>query len=70
MIFFGPLDVRIFDDVACLLEIDPDLHAAGRVFRGKSLLSALYPCRILPASCCFLKAVIFKDVLVCLSVLE
>lgn len=49
---------------------DPDFLGIERVFRGRSLISTLNPCQRLTAGCCSLKAVIFKDVQVCLSVLE
>lgn len=48
---------------------DPNLLATGRGFRGRSLISTLTPCPRLNW-CCALKAVVFEDVLVCLSVWE
>lgn len=46
---------------------DPDLHSTGRVFRGKSLIPILSPCQILFTGCCSLKAVVFEDIWMCLS---
>lgn len=46
---------------------DPNLLSTGRGFRGRSLISTLTPCQRLNW-CCTLKAVVFEDVLVCLSV--
>lgn len=48
---------------------DPNLLSTGRGFRGRSLISTLTPCQRLNW-CCTLKAVVFEDVLVCLSVWE
>lgn len=46
---------------------DPDLHTTGRVFGGKSRIPILSPCQILFTGCCPLKAVVFEDIWVCLS---
>lgn len=51
-------------------DADPDLLAAGRLFKGKSLIVIFSPGQVLSAGCCSLKAVVFEDILVYLSVLE